>query len=390
MSVAAARRLVARPLAHRVALQWARRLPAESVAAWLIRGRRAFQALCLALWASSVGATGWSMVLDDGKQVSIANDGALDPSVQWLERRLPDGRPDLQFGRNGRVQFSLGADSAGPRGLAVDIRGRILVTGSAPGPQAKALPATLRFLADGRLDTSWGVQGRALAPAPLGSGFASEVAALGDGSVLLLGQVEDGQSENLALWLLLDDGSVDKRFGQDGLLPATGLSHAQGLSLHRDVDGSALIALQTLAQGQAWLEVHRWKPGTPHPLREARQLVPAGWQGPVHLARKFNTWQWFDAALPRGQGGMPLASAEPVATWLQGGASNASAPGASAQAPEAAASTTPGHAAFNPFTANERVTEDPLDRLMDELGWPAAVFVFAVALAGVMWWRRRY
>jgi len=92
---------------------------------------------------------------------------------------LPDGRRNKRFGDTGRVKIEPPANSAfNSTDLAVDSRGRILVSGAAPiadatGRQSMAV-AVYRFLPDGRPDPSFGSGGRAMTdfgfPHPLRGG----------------------------------------------------------------------------------------------------------------------------------------------------------------------------------------------------------------------------
>ena len=306
-----------------------------------------------------------------------------DPFTQILERRNPDGSLDRQFGEAGRVVISLGTDSTAPRSVRVDSAGRLLVVGSAPGAQGPVVPAALRFLANGRLDTGWGVQGRSLAASTGADAFGADLLPLPDDSLLVLGQIDGDTGEQAALWRLGSSGAADGSFGRNGVMRATGIEASQGLALQLDDDGAALIALQTLQHGMAWLEVHRWQPGQDQPLRVAYQPMPPEWQGPVTLARRGGAWQWFDASQPITSGGVPLVAVAATSAWARQARPVA--------VDDAAMATlaSEGGAAWNPFSPATTATGASASPAALQVPWPALAVSALAALAGLGWWRWR-
>ena len=347
---------------------------------------RSVAAGAMACGAALAVAAGWSLRLADGRQIAIVADGTAGDNAQWLERRNPDGSLDRQFGNAGRVVFSLGADSPGPRSVRLDNSGRVLVVGAAIGMEGHSVPASLRFLPDGRIDLSWGLQGRSLIPSPDAQAYGADVLALPDGSALVLGQIEGEAVERAALWRLGGDGAADSGFGAAGVMRANGLETSEALALQLDDDGAALIAVQTFQQGLPWLEVHRWQIGQDQPQRVAHQPMPPDWQGPATLARRGGTWQWFDASQAAGSGGVPLAAVAATAVWTKG-----TGPGAGANA-AAQANPTEGSAAWNPFSTEPgAVPAAPaISPSLPELGWLALALAILAALAGWGWWRWRH
>ena len=312
-----------------------------------------------------------SLQQTDGKLLTVIDDGTAGAYQQQLERRNPDGSLDPRFGRGGRVAFTLGAESLGPRALRLDPRGRVLVIGAAFGADDRVAPATARFLPDGRPDASWGVQGRSLAPSPGEDALGVDVLGMGDDSVLLLGQVESRAGDQVALWRLRGDGSVDPGFGRGGVWLAKGLDGAQALGLQGGDDGAALIAVQVPAQGTNWLEVHRWQPGLAELQLVARQPAPPAWRGPATLDRRNGNLQWFDA---NGGVGLPLAAKN--ADGADGGGASSSQPSL-------------GNAGFNPFAVESVPSTSEIDVPDDSLqwlGWSGALLAAVLAFA---WWLRR-
>ena len=348
---------------------------------------RSVAAGVLACSAAVAAAAGWSVNLADGRRVSIVADSAAGDSAQFLERRLPDGSLDRQFGNAGRVVISLGADSPGPRSIREDSGGRLLVVGAAMGAEGRASPASMRYLADGRIDLSWGVQGRSLVQLQGADAIGADLLPMPDGSVLMLGQIEAETTEHAALWRLGANGAVDSGFGQGGVMRATGLGASEGLALQLDDDGAALIAVQTADQGLPWLEVHRWQIGQEQPQRVAQQPMPTDWLGPATLARRGGTWQWFDAAQPINSGGVPLLAVAATGVWSKG------LPQGPTQTVATQASTGEGGAAWNPFSPEARAEAAATAGQSADFGglaWGVLAGLALAALVGVAWWRWRW
>ncbi|KNZ32153.1 MAG: hypothetical protein AD742_13690 [Methylibium sp. NZG] len=343
----------------------------------------------MACGAAVATAASWDVTLADGRRVAIVPDGSADPSSQVLERRHPDGSLDRQFGEAGRVLFSLGADSPGPRSIRVDEAGRLLIVGAAQGPKGLAVPAAMRFLPDGRLDVAWGVQGRSLVPSTEADAYGADLLPLPDKSLLVLGQVETTAGEQAALWRILSNGSFDPTFGQGGTMRSSGIESSQALALQLDDEGAALIALLTLQQGQPWLDLHRWQAGQVQPQRVAYQPMPADWQGPVTLARRGGTWQWFDASQPLTSGGVPLVAMAATAVWAAG--TSAADAQIAATGATATSAVSEGGAAYNPFSPPTVGAAGPNSGLATslELPWIALALLAFAALAGLGWWRWR-
>ena len=339
----------------------------------------------LACGAAFSATAGWSVRLADGRQVSIVADGTVGDSAQVLERRNADGSLDRQFGQNGRVVMSLGADSPGPQSIRLDANGRLLVVGAALGLEGHPVPASLRFLPDGRIDASWGIQGRSLIPSPKAHAHAADALALPDGSVLVLGQIDSTTAEQAALWRLAGNGRVDAEFGSAGVMRASGLETSEPLALQLDDDGAALIAVQTLQQGRPWLEVHRWQAGLDQPQRVAYQPMPSNWAGPATLARRGGMWQWFDASQTVTSGGLPLVAVAATSAWSGTVGMPAAANPAVQSAP------TEGGAVFNPFSTDARTASSAVSALDPNvvLSWAALVALSFAALLGFGWWRWR-
>jgi predicted flap endonuclease-1-like 5' DNA nuclease len=308
--------------------------------------RWAAAVMTCAATASAVAGDLW-LQLADGKAVAVIDDGTAGPYQQVIERRNADGSLDLKFGLGGRQVFSLGEESLGPQAVRVDPQGRLLVVGTAFGRGDHSAPATMRFLPDGRPDTTWGRQGRTLAPAQQNDAQGLDAVTLRDNSVLLLGQVDGGAEPRIALWLLRSDGVVGALPGTKGALLPPSFVDAHPLGLQSDADGAALIAVLSKSGATSWLELHRWQPDQIEPQLIARQVPPSSWRGPVSLVRRGGAWQWVDGG---------TSAAIPIERLV-------------AAVEDGSIELAPGHAGFNPFSVDTPRTPDITEAPDDTLPW---------------------
>ncbi len=177
---------------------------------------------------------------------------AFEPGVVRIVRLLPDGALDPSFGSGGVVETGLGLPPprdvdehrlgthpvVEPSGLALDPRGRIVITGSAVfgmtrpcrghdsfAPVADTAGFVARFEEDGELDRSLGgtgvVGGRGLAKTPLGA------TGLGDPAIDPVGGITvratgatvcDYRHSHSGLARLTPDGPLSKGFGKKGTI----------------------------------------------------------------------------------------------------------------------------------------------------------------------------
>lgn len=157
-----------------------------------------------------------ALLQPDGKLVIVGTSGGGKEAHQLLLLRLlPDGRADraCSFERILSLQSVAGATAA----LQPD--GKLIVAGAVVDGEKRSTIVTARFLADCRLDTSFGAGGTVL----LDTGVqVLDALALPDGKTVLAGVTRDG----LFMVRLDVSGKVDRDFGDDGTvaLPLTGIA----------------------------------------------------------------------------------------------------------------------------------------------------------------------
>ncbi|MQA72939.1 MAG: hypothetical protein GEU88_01065 [Solirubrobacterales bacterium] len=159
------------------------------------------------------------------------------------------GDLDTSFGGDGKVTFDVfgGVDDAA-NAVAIQADGKIVAAGSWCGFGAGCTTrgfALARFDADGSLDASFGVNGRALVTFPNGPAEAAGVAIQPDGKIVAAGWRDDDDGvddADFALVRLEPDGELDPSFSGDGKLITSFGGHDVGHALAIQADGGIVVA----------------------------------------------------------------------------------------------------------------------------------------------------
>jgi hypothetical protein len=327
---------------------------------------------CLCTLAS---AAGLSTTLPNGQTLSVVERSTSGRIGLSFERRYADGKRDRQFGQGGRVDFTMGHPGTEPTAVRSDASGNILVAGVAPVANGSRSAEVTRFLSTGQMDSRWGDQGHVLLSTTSGDSLATDVLPGPDGSLLVVGMVEDKVSQHASIWRVAATGQIDTAFGHQGTMLAAALPRAQVLSIEEARDGALVLAIQTSEDGTSWLEVHRWRSGDAFPLRIARQHLPDDWVGPPSLGHRGDQWFWFDPSEPGSLLAItPLT--EPDSPW---------APPDLPPAATSEAADDPGHAVMNPYAGTPiRMRSDPSDTGSTSIWFGVAAASLLVAGAAVL------
>ncbi len=198
------------------------------------------------------------VVQPDGKILVVGSvDDRGDKNDFGLVRLNPDGSLDSSFAQDGRavVAFDLGAsveqqdDDA--TGVALMPDGRIVVTGSVTTAERHRDFGFARLWADGRLDSSFGTNGRVVLGFNLGSTSErrhddpSALVIQPDGKIVAAGTVlRDNFRSDFGILRVNVNGSPDVTFGQNGRVQVdvgTG-DRDIAVALARQGDGRLLVA----------------------------------------------------------------------------------------------------------------------------------------------------
>lgn len=141
---------------------------------------------------------------------------------------------DTTFGLNGNVRTSIGTSNEMASHVLIQSDGKILVAGGQAdhpifGPQRFA---TVRYLSNGNLDTSFGTNGKATFLFESQS-FLNDISLQSDGKILLAGQSSSGY----CVARVFTDGTLDTSFGTNGftvLAPAFGSAGINSVVVYQD------------------------------------------------------------------------------------------------------------------------------------------------------------
>jgi uncharacterized delta-60 repeat protein len=171
-----------------------------------------------------------SVAIQADRKIVAAGSANLDGTFQFaLARYNPDGSPDLDFGKNGRVtgtDFDLvgqGFSFAVAHAVAIQPDGKIVAAGEAHINGGFDF-ALARYDVDGALDASFGTGGRTTVNLSGGSfaDRARSVAVQPDGRIVAAGgaliATATSGSFNFALVRLASDGTRDRGFGTNGIV----------------------------------------------------------------------------------------------------------------------------------------------------------------------------
>jgi uncharacterized delta-60 repeat protein len=185
-------------------------------------------------------------IQSDGKIV-VAGDAGLDGpnSAFGVVRYNSDGSLDTTFGRGDGIvvtHFSRRHDPVA--GLAVQADDRIVVSGAASWNGANPKMALARYTADGRLDPTFGRDGRVTTDFGEGMDFANAVTLTPDGDIVAAGLTTTRRyGADFALARYNVDGTLDVGFGGDGKVRTRFTrAHDSVQALVVAADGSVVVA----------------------------------------------------------------------------------------------------------------------------------------------------
>ena len=166
------------------------------------------------------------LVMDDGR-VLVSAFGVRNGQAAFHVLRLrADGGRDRTFSGDGLAVTDFPDGPATPWGMALRPDGAVVVTGAA-GPSA----AVVRYLPDGTLDRTFGLDGVRTFSVGLGAADAGADVAIGpEGDIVVAGTADEGSGIFTAR--LTPGGALDRTYGADGWSLARGLGD--------DVRGSAV------------------------------------------------------------------------------------------------------------------------------------------------------
>jgi len=157
-------------------------------------------------------------------------------------RYRADGTLDTDWNGTGRVMSPIGSGSASAAAIAVQSDGKVLVAGECWSGTASAF-CMLRYQTDGNPDLSWNGSGKTITQIGSG-GFASSLAVQRDGKVLVAGECFSGTTDFCTVRYNAD-GTLDTTWGAVGtgkVITPIASSHDQAFAMALQPDGKVLLA----------------------------------------------------------------------------------------------------------------------------------------------------
>ena len=155
----------------------------------------------------------YSISIQSDGRIIVAGDGYIGyPDVNYnilLARYTKDGRLDSSFGINGKVSHDFGGNEYASS-MIMQPDGKLIVTGEMGNSILVA-----RYMSDGNLDESFGNNGIVISNFG-GIGISRSVALQSDGKIVIAGGTNVGSGEKFLVVRYLSDGNLDVTFGVGG------------------------------------------------------------------------------------------------------------------------------------------------------------------------------
>jgi uncharacterized delta-60 repeat protein len=194
--------------------------------------------------------TNFSRYGDDAAGVAIQNDGKIvvagdarlgsGNSAFGVARYNTDGSLDTTFGGgDGKVLTQFTPKNDGVSNLAIQLDGKILVSGGTGFDARVSKLALARYTTDGSLDATFGGDGKVTLDLSEGADFANAVVAQPDGKIVAGGRTVAGEGQvRFVLVRFNADGTLDDTFGTGGVVTTAmtkRYSNVEGLVLQPDM-----------------------------------------------------------------------------------------------------------------------------------------------------------
>jgi uncharacterized delta-60 repeat protein len=207
-------------------------------------------------------------VQPDGKVVMAGFNTPDDPfdlvaKMMIVVRFLPDGRLDTTFGNGGVVERNLLEAAVIPLGIQSLKSGHILIAGGFKTRQADQ-SSVVRLMPNGDVDTSFGNQGLAMVPTntdvlskPV---IPTAFALQDDGKIILAGRMIDNISKAI-LVRFLSSGQIDKTFATSGIKVMAFDDQDWGINtVTTQADGKLTLAGSVYLKDGGWFFLSRILP----------------------------------------------------------------------------------------------------------------------------------
>jgi uncharacterized delta-60 repeat protein len=172
----------------------------------------------------------------DGKIV-VAGSAAMTNTDFAVARYTSAGMLDTTFDTDGKATFTMGTSTDVAYGIAQQSSGKFIVGGDATNDFG-----LMRLNSNGSIDSTFGVNGRAITPVGTGIDTCYAIAVQLDDKIIAVGRTNNGTNYDIAVLRYTAEGRLDTTFGNGGKIvtsPGTGDDYANAVALQSD--GSIVV-----------------------------------------------------------------------------------------------------------------------------------------------------
>ncbi len=186
-----------------------------------------------------------AVAIDAKGRIVVAGDSNNGSDSDFaLVRYLPGGGPDPSFSGDGKLTTPIGDSSDGAAALAIDAKGRIVVAGSSFNGADNDF-ALVRYLPNGKLDTSFSGDGKLTTPIGSSDDYATALAIDAKGRIVVAGFSYKGTGDDFAVARYLPSGKLDTAFSRDGKLTTPiGSDYDKAWAVAVDAQGRVVVGGQ--------------------------------------------------------------------------------------------------------------------------------------------------
>ncbi len=204
------------------------------------------------------------------------------------------GTPDPSFGVSGFAPTifapaPVGRNSAAASVVIEPVSSRILVAGGSPTPDGYDGFAVVRLLANGSLDSSFGMNGISVTGIRPFDCSLEDIALQSDGKLVGVGSIAGPDSARVAIVRYQTNGSLDTSFGTDGFVVLQLAPFGHALAVAIDVDDHIVVAAHSWTglepPIQSYFTTFRLRPdGTLDPYFGVGGVAESAFQNGLDLA----------------------------------------------------------------------------------------------------------
>lgn len=189
-------------------------------------------------------------IQDDGGIVVVGERSSSATDRVFVQRYRPNGTLDPGFADGGTAVTGFGRRFQTANAVAITPTGRIVIAGSTSNG-ITSRSAVARFLRDGRLDDTFGGDGRVTTDVSPSGEQLTEVLVQPDGKIVAVGWAEGSLVPAFSAVRYTGDGRPDDGFDRDGIARLdVSVGSDKGLGAALQTDGSLVIVGSAAANGR--------------------------------------------------------------------------------------------------------------------------------------------